>query len=252
MGGGCIDNIAYSQPFYFPGDSRGCLLIHGFTGSPSEMLPLGQYLNNLGYTVHGVRLKGHGTTLQDMAHTRWKDWLDSAIQGYKKLEPVCEDIYVVGFSMGGIIALNLALKHNFKAVAVVSAPIFIMNKKAFLVPLVKLFKKYEIKKKKTNYEKDIDKYMDGYDRTPLVCVQSLLQLINLTKKNLKYFNNPIIIVQSKDDITVEYRSAQYIYDNIQSERKKLYWLEEAGHMVVLSKEREEVFNEIQNFFVSNK
>ena len=85
MGGGCIDNIAYSQPFYFPGDSRGCLLIHGFTGSPSEMLPLGQYLNNLGYTVHGVRLKGHGTTLQDMAHTRWKDWLDS---GYTRIQEI--------------------------------------------------------------------------------------------------------------------------------------------------------------------
>ena len=95
------------------------------------MLPIGHYLHSQGYTVCGVRLKGHGTTPQDMAKTRWEDWLDSAEQGYKKLELVCDEIYVIGFSMGGILAINLGLKHKFKAAAIISAPIFIMNKRHF-------------------------------------------------------------------------------------------------------------------------
>ena len=33
--------MRYTEPFYFPGNKTGCLLIHGFTGSPGEMRPLG-------------------------------------------------------------------------------------------------------------------------------------------------------------------------------------------------------------------
>ncbi len=39
------------DPFNFSGNSTGLLLIHGFTGSPSEMRPMGEYLASQGYTV---------------------------------------------------------------------------------------------------------------------------------------------------------------------------------------------------------
>ncbi|HHY13795.1 MAG TPA: carboxylesterase [Thermoanaerobacterales bacterium] len=213
------------------------------------MLPMGHYFKTKGYTVCGVRLKGHGTTPQDMAQTRWEDWLDSAEQSYKKLESVCDEIYVIGFSMGGILAINLGLNHKSKAVAVISAPIYIMNKKTILVPFLKLFKKYEMKRKGKT---EIDKYNIGYDRTPLVCAQSLMQLIRFTKRRIKLFDTPIIIFQSKDDATVNYKSAKYIFNNVKSTRKKLSWLEDVGHMVVLSKEKEKVFREIDRFFINTK
>ena len=57
-----------AEPFFLPGGKRGVLLIHGFTGLPAEMLLLGQYLNMRGYTVLGVRLAGHATTVEDMSH----------------------------------------------------------------------------------------------------------------------------------------------------------------------------------------
>ena len=51
--------IKNAAPFFFPGDSTGCLLIHGFSSSPTEMHPLGVYLSQKGHTVLGVRL-AHG------------------------------------------------------------------------------------------------------------------------------------------------------------------------------------------------
>ena len=53
-----------AEPFLLPGGSKGVLLIHGFTGSPSEMILLGNYLYRQGYTVLGVRLAGHGKTVE--------------------------------------------------------------------------------------------------------------------------------------------------------------------------------------------
>ena len=52
-----------AKTFLLEGSNRkAVLLIHGYTGTPSEMLPLGNYLNQLGYTVLCRRLPGHGTS----------------------------------------------------------------------------------------------------------------------------------------------------------------------------------------------
>ena len=53
--------VKNAEPFFYPGNETGCLLIHGFTGAPTEMQPLGKYLADCGYSVLGIRLAGHGT-----------------------------------------------------------------------------------------------------------------------------------------------------------------------------------------------
>ena len=62
--------IPNAEPFFFSGNKIGCLLVHGFTGAPTEMLPLGQFLSDKGYSVLGVRLSGHGTDLDAMVRSR--------------------------------------------------------------------------------------------------------------------------------------------------------------------------------------
>lgn len=65
--------LSGAEPFLLSGSSKGVLLIHGFTGSPSEMVLLGEYLYKQGYTVLGVRLAGHGTNVEEMAITNWQE-----------------------------------------------------------------------------------------------------------------------------------------------------------------------------------
>ena len=62
------------ESFFMQGGSHGVLLIHGFTGVPGEMLLLGQFLHQQGYTVLCMRLAVHGTTPMDMAHMSGEDW----------------------------------------------------------------------------------------------------------------------------------------------------------------------------------
>lgn len=56
--------------FFFDGGPLGVLLIHGFTGAPPEMRPMGEYLAAKGYTVSGPRLAGHAITWQQMNRTQ--------------------------------------------------------------------------------------------------------------------------------------------------------------------------------------
>ena len=48
--------IPTAEPFFFPGNRIGCLLVHGFTGAPKEMRWMGEYLNQQGYTVGRIGL----------------------------------------------------------------------------------------------------------------------------------------------------------------------------------------------------
>src|SRR5207247_10449234 len=95
--------------FSLPGSRPlGCLLVHGFTGTPEEMRPLGEALAARGFPVHAVRLAGHGTDVADLARTRWTDWFASVEAGVARLRASTERLAVAGMAMGSPVAPHLA------------------------------------------------------------------------------------------------------------------------------------------------
>lgn len=80
-------------------------MVHGFTGAPKEMRGIGDYLKGHGITVIGIRLTGHATQMSGMVRTRWEDWLASVEDGINLLSDFCDQIFIAGLSMGGILAL---------------------------------------------------------------------------------------------------------------------------------------------------
>ena len=100
-----------AEPFAFPGGDVGCLLVHGFTGNPSSMRPMGEYLAGQGFTVVGPRLKGHGTRVEDMFDNTYQDWIASAEAGLDEIRKQCRTVFVAGLSMGATLAMHLACSH---------------------------------------------------------------------------------------------------------------------------------------------
>src|SRR5437763_11154588 len=66
--------------YWFEGNDVGCLLLHGFTGTPQNVRPLADYLARRGLAVSVPRSAGHGTTVQDLDTTGPGDWLGTAEQ----------------------------------------------------------------------------------------------------------------------------------------------------------------------------
>ena len=115
------------------------LLIHGFLSSPAELKSLGERLHAAGHHVLGVRLKGHGTSPWDLRSRNWHDWAASVERGYEILKAFSQTIHIVGFSTGGLLALNHAASHphkRIKSVTRVNAPVHFRNKNMGFVPLV--------------------------------------------------------------------------------------------------------------------
>ncbi len=99
----------HSRSFTLPGSDVGVLLVHGFAGSIADLRFFGERLNRAhGWTVRGVRLAGHGMTVDDLDRSAVEDWMAAARHGLAQLAASVRSVVVVGESMGALIALRLA------------------------------------------------------------------------------------------------------------------------------------------------
>lgn len=244
-------NIKYKKtdPFFLTGSRpQAVLLIHGFTGSPAEMKLLGEYLHQKDYTVSAPVLAGHGTSPEEMAKTTKEDWFQSVLDAYSLLEEKgYEQIVAIGLSMGGVLALKLAMHKPLRAVVSLAAPVFVQDKRIGWSKWLKYFLVY--KKKIGQKPAHIEQYLDSYDRTPIAAVDSLNQLIKEVKKQLPTISVPVQVMQGKRDETVQPRSAQYIYEHLSSKQKQMKWYEKSSHIMTLDHEKNQIFEDIHEFLV---
>lgn len=95
-------------PFLFEAGSSRALLIHGFLGSPRELRPLAGELAGAGVTARGVLLPGFGADIARLKDIRAEEWLAAARAAWRETREGASRATLIGFSMGGAVALRLA------------------------------------------------------------------------------------------------------------------------------------------------
>jgi carboxylesterase len=238
-----------AEPFFYRGGKTGILLIHGFTGTPSELRPMGQYLRDRGYTVYAPLLAGHGTTSAEMEKTEWMHWWQSAQVAYEKMQQAeLTQLFVAGLSMGGCLALNLAAERPVTGVIPMCAPIWIRDRRVRWIPFLRYLVRYQPRfTRPSRREPHIAAHLVPADRTPLKCVSSLLCLIDHVKGGLSGVQAPALVIQARHDELILPESAQYIYEHISSKSKQLSWYENSTHIITVDRERNKLFQEIDKF-----
>ncbi|MHB1652385.1 MAG: alpha/beta hydrolase [Desulfitobacteriaceae bacterium] len=239
------------EPFYFPGNQVGCLLIHGFTGAPSEMRFLGERLAAYGWTILGIRLSGHGTTPEEMAKTGWKDWEQDAQSGVAELRRTCHKVVAVGLSMGGLLSLDLATKDWVNATVSLNAPMLLSDWRTRLAGLAKPFIRYarkseEHRKAARNLTLD-DPERFAYTKVPMASLDSLNRAIRQVRRNLGSIHCPTLLMQSVKDKTVSPESVRIIEKGLVNNRSRVVYWANSGHILTLGPEREAVALEVARF-----
>lgn len=95
----------------FEGGPNGVLLLHGLTGTPTEMKCVGRGLAKAGLTVYAPLLAGHCGSKEDLLATGWHDWYASAEAAMEFLAGRCQRVFAAGLSMGALLSILLAAKH---------------------------------------------------------------------------------------------------------------------------------------------
>lgn len=218
----------------------GILLIHGLFASPAEVRGYGEHLCNQGYTVLGIRLKGHGTSPYALRESPWEDWYGCARRGFNTLKLVCERVIPIGFSSGGVLALKLAAEYCAATLGVValSVPIKFANPAFMLVPLlhgtnrlVGWISSYEGVKPfivNTPEHPNIN-----YRNTPIRTLYELRQLIQTMDTFLPYIDVPTLIVHADQDPVVSPASASLLMEKLHGEHKILRWISAAHHGILM-------------------
>ncbi|MBI3159036.1 MAG: alpha/beta fold hydrolase, partial [Chloroflexi bacterium] len=212
-----------AEPFHFKGGPIGCLLVHGFTASPEEMRGLGEHLAGQGHSVHGVRLAGHGTTIEDMARCRWQDWAASVEAGYRALAETAECIFMVGLSMGGALALLLGPRLGAAGIVGLAVPYTVPDEKyrrhRLIARALAAVRPYRPKSKGRWFNPAAERTRVAYTHNPLPSVIQLDYLLAETRRALPGIHIPVRLVYSRDDTYVTPSHGERLLARLGSPRK---------------------------------
>ena len=227
---------------------KGVMIIHGFSSTTFETHPLAQFLSRKGFRVSARNLPGHGTTVEDCNATKYTDWLRFVDENLAELSAECDELYVIGLSMGGVLGLYLASLFPINKLVLGATVLNFKEpfKVNYIVPLVNRFIVKQKKVKK--FTKNKHKRYSGYDHYPLIALNEFRKLNNYVIKRLKRVKCPTLYVHSKIDKLSVPSNVDLVMNNISSEIKNKLIVENASHHLFYdSQDKEQIFNRIYDF-----
>lgn len=246
-----------AETFYCRGSSVGCLVLHGFMASPAEIRWLCLALADQGHTVYGPRLPGHGTNYRDMARLRWQDWYSAALDGYCLLRSQCEQVFIVGHSMGGVLALLVGAAVPVEGLAALASPAGFRSRAMQYAHLLKYALPYTDQRDKTNLPQIVreEQARRGepvlgrvrYDTWSTAAVSQLYQVAGVMFNRLPAVTAPLLLVYSKADRTIPLDNMDVIAARVSSPVVEKHCLERSDHILVQDVERDLVFQHVINF-----
>lgn len=232
------------SPFFWPRGEVAILCLHGFTATTVEVRQIAAFFSEQGFTTSGPLLPGHGINAKAMNETTWQDWLGTAETALLALMETYNKVFILGESMGGLLALYLASRYPSLLGAMVFAPA-VKIRYLWLTKLVWRFMPL-IKKGPPNLRIP----QQSYASFPLRAAASLLDLQRLVKNELKKIKVPVIIFQGKLDDTIDPMGSVYAYEHIRYEDKDFVYLEESSHIILLDQQLPEIQRICQDFILA--
>jgi carboxylesterase len=258
--------------FHLRGGRSGVLLIHGLTGTPTEMRFVGNGLNRAGFTVLGMQLAGHCGDESDLLATGWHDWYASVVTAAARLQDQVDHLFVAGLSMGAVLALKYAIDrpHEVDGLGLYGTTFFhdgwatpMIGRFAFLLPLGM---RLGIGRTRNSAEKPPYGIKDERIRTRVVASMlagdsqagglagfpwpSLAEFQRLSlhvRNRIGRVRTPSVIVHSSDDDVAGLRNVRIVERGVRAPVETVL-LDDSYHMVTVDRQRGELIERSADFF----
>lgn len=225
---------------------RAVLIIHGFGGNEEEILYLHKHLEAENVASFWIRLTGHDGDKKSFSKATYQHWIADVERKLAELEQEYEAITCIGFSMGGLLTIQVADRQSVDQLILCNTPIYLYNLNVITKDVVAgvVYKKEEL----------LEYYFDSATETSINACLEFLSLLYRTKKKLKkkiQWKNKkkILVLQNRTDETTYYKSAYYLAKHSNAQvTLKLY--EGGRHQLFLGENKELVVADIETFILS--
>ncbi len=242
-------------PFLLPGRFKdvGVVLVHGYMAAPLEVRALAEHLAGLGYWVYCPRLKGHGTSPEDLAVRRQLEWVDSVDEGFVIMRTLCRKVVAGGFSFGAGLALDLCTRvEGISGVFAIAPPMKLQDFSARLVPAVNFWNRLM---KKLNFEAAGKQFIENnpenphinYVRNPLSGIMEMEKRMDELAPRLDKITIPALIIQSYADPVVAFEGSLKIFKKIASTDKEYLMVNTDRHGIINGEGSERIFAAVGEF-----
>lgn len=190
------------------------IIVHGF--SKRTFQPLNHaidYFRNHGYLVLVQNLFNP----DDITDDNPNNWITNAKNLMEEALEIKQDVVVIGFSMGGVIASELAANYPVKLLILLAPAFEYVTLKAVRETITKNLSRKSI----SNLVKS--------DKLPENFVDSFKEVVALCRNSLQNVLCKTIIFHGRDDEKIPVRSSEFAYHHLASEDKKLFILAHANH-----------------------
>jgi len=204
-------NNVHSPGFIgFPDSKNLVVFIHGFMGGPRQFDRLAKSVSQNGFNAAILLLPGHGVSLKEFSSCTYRQWIEHVREKIDGFSQDYDNIWLVGHSMGGLLALDASVYPSTKlrGVFTIACPFEIkrLSKADIKVRFVQLFGKEDniIKAEYIN--------RSSVPRKPSVLFHSLAPMIEVkkfmytTKSKLSKVCIPVKAIYSISDELVSINS----------------------------------------------
>lgn len=238
-----------TQPFFFEAGRRAVLLLHGFTGNSSDVRMLGRFLEKKGYTTYAPHYRGHGVPPEELIVSNPEQWWEDVTLAYTFLKDKgYNEIAIAGLSLGGVLALKLAINVPVKGVVTMCSPMTMRTTDIMFEGVLKYAKDYKLAEKKS--DTIIEQELEAIRQQGMPSLVGLQNLVQTVREEIDLLYAPILVVQARHDEVINPKSAEIIFERVESHEKHLKWYEHSGHIITLDKEKNQLHEDIYAFLES--
>jgi carboxylesterase len=246
--------IVGAHPFelHAPG-GRAVLLVHGGGDTPQTLRYLADVLHARGYAVRAPLLPGHGRTLRDFCDVTADRWLDAVRTEYRALRQRYPWVGVIGLSMGGALAVQLAaeLDGELPALGLVAPYLSIpprVRRAASLAPLWGLLTPYVRSADGRSIHDPAEEAKSlAYGIFSARALRALTITADRATALLPRVTAPTLVVQSRQDNRISPEACEQCFRVLGAREKRLVWVEGAGHIITVDRGRERVLDSLADW-----
>ena len=216
----------------------GVLLIHGYMAAPHEVRELAEYLGEKGIWVYAPRVRGHGTSPEDLAGRKYQEWIKSVEDGYAILTTICDRVVAGGFSNGAGLALELATRiPGLSGIFAICPPLKLKDFSSNFVPAIdawnRLMDRFRREGAKKEFvENNPENPHINYSRNPISGIRELERLMEKIEPVIPSIKIPALVIQAHDDPVVSPKGSRKVYELLGSKNKSYMVFNFDRHVIV--------------------